>query len=90
MSTPTPTAPSPSPALVAAAPYLKQAIANIQAAVTTIFTGDPALIGARVAPALGILVNQLVLLEPGVLNAEQGVLATDINSKLSALAAKLP
>lgn len=90
MSTPTPTGPAPSPALVAASPYLKTAIADIQQAVNTIFTGEPALIGARVAPALGILVNQLVLLEPGVLTAEQGVLATDINAKLSALAAKLP
>jgi len=90
MSTPNPTVPAPSPALVAASPYLKQAIANIKAAVNTIFTGDAALMGARVAPALGILVNQLVLLEPGVLNAEQGVLASDINAKLDALAAKLP
>lgn len=90
MSTPNPTASQPSAALIAASPYLKQAITYIQAAVATIFTGDAALIGARVTPALGILVNQLVLLEPGVLNAEQGALATDINSKLSALAAKLP
>ena len=81
---------TPSPALVAASPYLKQAIADIKTAINTIFTGDPALIAARVTPALGILVNQLVLLEPGVLNAEQGVLATDINTKLDALAAKLP
>lgn len=88
--TPNPTAPQPSPALVAASPYLKQAIADIKNAVNTIFTGDPALIGARVTPALGILVNQLVLLEPGVLNAETAVLATDINAKLDALAAKLP
>lgn len=90
MSTPNPTTPQPSAALVAASPYLKQAIADIKAAVNTIFTGEAALIGARVTPALGILVNQLILLEPGVLNAEQGVVATDINSQLDALAAKLP
>lgn len=81
---------TPSPALVAASPYLKQAIADIKAAVNTILSGDPAQIGLRVTPALGILVNQLVLLEPGVLSAEQGVLLTDINSKLDALSAKLP
>lgn len=93
MSTPNPVSTStsqPSAALVAASPYLKQAIADIKDAVNTIFTGDAALIGARVTPALGILVNKLVLLEPGVLNAEQGVLATDINAKLDALSAKLP
>lgn len=93
MSTPNPVSTSaaqPSPELVAASPYLKQAIADIKQAVNTIFTGDAALIGARVTPALGILVNQLVLLEPGVLNSEQGVLATDINAKLDALAGKLP
>jgi hypothetical protein len=81
---------TPSPALVAASPYLKQAIADIKAAVNTILTGDPAMIGLRVGPALGILVNQLVLLEPGVLAAEQGVLQQSINNDLDALAAKLP
>lgn len=90
MSTPNPTTTQPSQALVAASPYLKQAIADIKTAVNTILTGDPAQIGLRVTPALGILVNQLVLLEPGVLAAEQGVLLTDINSKLDALSAKLP
>ena len=81
---------TPSPAFVAASPYLKQAIADIIQAVTTITTGDPALLGLRVEPALGILVNQLILLEPGVLASEQGVIQQDIVSKLNALSAKLP
>ena len=81
---------TPSPILVAASPYLKQAIADIVQAATTIMTGDAALIGARVAPALGILVNQLVLLEPGVLAAEQGVVLQDVVAQLNALSARLP
>src|SRR6185437_2447345 len=84
MSTPNPTVPAPSPALVAASPYLKQAIDDIIAAVTTITTGEAALAPARVGPALGILVNQLVLLEPGVLAAEQGVVQTDVIADLNA------
>lgn len=90
MSTPTPTAPAPSPALVAASPYLKQAIAALQTFVTTVLTGDPALLPARVAPAAAIFVNQVILLEPGLLVAEEGVAATSINGQLAALSAKLP
>lgn len=90
MSTPNPTAPAPSPALVAASPYLKQAIADLQACLTTILTGDPLQIGLRVPPAVAIFVNQVVLLEPGVLAAEQGVVLQEATTKLSALAAKLP
>lgn len=90
MSTPNPTAPAPNPALVAASPFLKQAIANLQACLTTILTGDPAQIGLRVGPAVAIFANQVVLLAPGVLAAEQGVVLQDANAKLSALSAKLP
>lgn len=81
---------TPSPALVAASPYLKQAIASVKTAVNTILTGDPAQIGLRVGPAVAILINQLVLLEPGILVAEEGVVQNDINAKLDALSAKLP
>ena len=81
---------TPSPALVAASPYLKQAIADLKACVNTILTGDPAQIGLRVGPAVSIFVNQLVLLEPGVLTAEVGVVQTDINNGLDSLSAKLP
>ena len=81
---------TPSPVLVAASPYLKQAIADMVAAVTTILTGDPAQIGLRVGPAVAIFVNQVILLEPGVLGAEQGVILTTITNDLNALAAKLP
>jgi len=81
---------APSPALVAASPYLKQAIADLKTCVNTILTGDPAQIGLRAGPAVAIFVNQVVLLEPGVLAAEQGVVQQDINAKLDALSAKLP
>lgn len=81
---------TPSPALVAASPYLKQAIADIKACVNTILTGDPAQISLRAPPAFAILVNQIVLLEPGALTAEVGVVQTDLNSQLDALSAKLP
>lgn len=82
--------PTPSPALVAASPYLKQAIADIIACVNTILTGDPAQVGLRAGPAFAILVNQILLLEPGALTAEEGVAATTITSQLTALSAKLP
>lgn len=83
-------APTASPALVAASPYLKQAIDDVIQAITTITTGDPLQTGLRVGPAVGILVNQLVLLEPGVLAAEEGVVQQDAISQLQALKAKLP
>jgi hypothetical protein len=81
---------TPSPELVAASPYLKQAIAYIVQAVTTITTGDPALTLARVNPALAILANQVVLLEPGLLSAEEGVVGSSAIAQLNALSAKLP
>ena len=81
---------TPSPILVAASPYLKQAIGSLQACVSTILTGDPAQIGLRAGPAVAIFVNQVILLEPGILGAEEGVAATTINAQLAALSAKLP
>ena len=41
-------------------------------------------------PAVAIFVNQVILLEPGILGAEEGVAATTINAQLAALSAKLP
>jgi hypothetical protein len=90
MSTPNPTASSPSPALVAASPYLKQALTDLKAALTTILTGDPMLIPARATPAVAILLNQLALLEPGVLVAEEGVVAQSALGGIDKLIAKLP
>jgi hypothetical protein len=81
---------TPSPELVAASPYLKQAIAYVVQAVTTITTGDPALTLARVNPALAILANQVVLLDPGLLAAEEGVVGTSAIAQLNAWSAKLP
>jgi hypothetical protein len=41
-------------------------------------------------PAAQILLGQLVLLEPGILGAEEGALSTTINSQIDGLIAKLP
>ena len=56
---------------MAAAPTLIQALTYVKAAITTIMTGDPAQIGLRVAPAIAILDNQLVLLLPALATAEE-------------------
>lgn len=88
--TPTPTAPQPSAALVAASPYLKQALTDLKGCLSTILTGDPMLIPARATPAVAILLNQLALLEPGVLVAEEGVVATNALGGIDKLIAKLP
>lgn len=85
-----PAASAASPELKAASPYLKQAIAAAKAAFNTTFTGDPAQIGLRAGPAFAIFINQIILLEPGVLQAEEGVVLNDVNAKFDALAAKLP
>ena len=84
------TATTPSPALVAASPYLKQALTDLNTCITTIFTGDPLQTGLRAGPAAQILLGQLVLLEPGVLGAEEGVLGSTITTQINALIAKLP
>jgi hypothetical protein len=81
---------TPSPALVAASPYLKQAIADVIQAITTITTGDPLQTGLRVGPAIAILANQLALLEPAVLAAEESVLGQSAIAQLNAVSAKLP
>jgi hypothetical protein len=81
---------TPNPALVAASPYLKQAIADVAACLTTILTGPVEEAGLRAGPAAAILVNQLALLAPGTFAAEQGVVLQDLLSKLNGLSAKLP
>ncbi|MDR5726723.1 MAG: hypothetical protein RB191_04560 [Terriglobia bacterium] len=80
---------SPSPVLKAAAPILIQAIQDLQTAINTILTGDPAQIGLRAGPAAAILVGQLQLLLPGVLVAEVGVVQADVNTKLGGLVTQL-
>lgn len=91
MSTPTPVPPTASPEFKAASPYLKQGIASLVQAITTIATGGPALeTGLRVAPAVDIFIGQITLLAPGLLAAEEGVAATDVIAKLNAVSAKLP
>ena len=77
------------PVLVAAAPTLIQAVQLLQTAINTILTGDPTQIPLRAGPAVGILVNQLELLLPGLATSEVGVVQTDINSKLGGLITKL-
>jgi hypothetical protein len=90
VSTPTPLAPAPSPALVAASPLLKVLLTDLKAAVNTTLTGDPLQIGLRAGPAFGILLNQLILMEPSLVAAEVGVVNTDIASKIDGVIAKLP
>jgi len=90
MSTPNPTAPAPSPALVAASPFLKTALTEFKTAVNTTLTGDPLQIGLRAGPAFTIFLSQLILLEPSLAAAEQGVINTTIGNQIDGLIAKLP
>lgn len=77
------------PLLKAAAPTLITAIGDLKAAINTIVTGDPATVGMRIGPAVGIFVNQLALLVPVLEVAELGAVGTDASSKLDAIVAKL-
>ena len=90
MSTPNPVPATPSPELVAASPFLKTALTDLKVAVSTTLTGAAAEIGLRAGPAFGFFLNQLILLEPGVLAAEQGVANQDIGARIDAVIAKLP
>jgi hypothetical protein len=83
------TSTTPDPALVAAAPILITALTDLKQAVTTILTGDPALALARITPALAILEGQLLLLAPGLLSAEETVVATDATSGFDNIISKL-
>jgi hypothetical protein len=76
-------------ALQAAAPILIEALTDVKEAVTTILTGDPALIGARVQPAIAILDAKLVLLAPELLSAEEVVVAGAATAGIQSLIAKL-
>ena len=90
MSTPNPTTPAPSAALVAASPFLKTALTSLKAAVNTTLTGDPMQTGLRAGPAFGIFLNQLLLLEPSLVSAEEGVINQSIGSQIDSVIAKLP
>jgi hypothetical protein len=81
---------APSPALVAASPFLKTLLADLKVAVNTTLTGDPLQIGLRAGPAFGILLNQLVLMEPSLASSEVSVVEQDINTKIDGVIAKLP
>lgn len=85
----TATTTAPSEALVAAAPVLISALTYVQQAVTTILTGDPALLPARIAPADAILAGQLTLLFPELAVAEEGVAASAATSGITGLIGKL-
>jgi hypothetical protein len=80
---------TPNPALVAAAPTLVTALTLVKQALTTILTGDPAQLPLRVVPAIAILDNQLVLLAPALLTAEEGVALSAATNGLNGLIAKL-
>ena len=88
MSTPNPVPAS--AALVAASPILKQVIADLKTALNTTLVGDAMQIPLRAGPAFGIFLNQLSLLEPSLASAEAGAVNLDLQSRLDALAAKLP
>jgi hypothetical protein len=90
MSTPNPSAKAPSAALVAASPFLKTVLADLKVAVSTTLTGDPMQIGLRAGPAFGILLNQLILMEPSLASAEESVVNQDIATKIDGIIAKLP
>ena len=81
---------TPNPALVAASPILKVALTNLITAINTTLTGDPAQIALRAGPAFGIFLNQLILLEPSLASAEEGVVNQDLTAKLNGIIAKLP
>lgn len=80
---------TPNPVLKAAAPILANAIENLQTAINTILTGDPATIGMRAGPAVQILLGQLGLLLPELGVSEIGALNTEVSAKLGALITKL-
>jgi len=90
MSTPNPITPAPSAALLAASPFLKTVLADLKVAVSTTLTGDPMQIGLRAGPAFGILLNQLVLMEPSLASAAESVVNQDIGAKIDGIIAKLP
>lgn len=77
------------PVLKAAAPTLIAAIGDLKAAINTIVTGDPVMVGARIGPAVGIFVNQLALLLPSLEVAELGAVGVDANAKLDGIVTKL-
>lgn len=73
----------------AAAPTLIAALTDVNQAITTILTGDPAQIALRVGPPVAILDGQLTLLFPELLAAEEAVGAADATSGIASLIAKL-
>ena len=81
---------TPNPALVAASPFLKSVLTNLKTAINTTLTGDPAQIALRAGPAFTIFLNQVLLAEPALVNAEEGVVNTDLSGKIDGLIAKLP
>lgn len=81
---------TPNPALVAASPFLKAMLTNLKTAISTTLTGDPVQIGLRAGPAFNIFLSQLVLAEPQLLNAEEGVVNADISAKIDGVISKLP
>jgi hypothetical protein len=80
---------TPNPILKAAAPTLITALTDLQTAINTILTGDPAQIPLRVGPAVAILVGQLQLLLPGLEVAAAGAVQADVNTKIGGLITQL-
>ncbi len=80
---------APNPALVAAAPVIISALNDLKQAVTTILTGNPALLPGRIAPAIQILDGQLVLLLPELASAEEPVALAAATGGLDSLIARV-
>jgi hypothetical protein len=73
---------TPNPALQAAAPVLITVLQELEAMVSTITTGDPLLIAARVQPAVQIFLAQVELQLPALAGAGQTLLSTEVNTKI--------
>ena len=81
---------TPNPALVAASPVLKAAFANMAEALTTILTGPPLELPARIEPALLIMTGKMQLQLPQLATAEEAVVLQQALAALNGLSAKLP
>ena len=79
---------TPNPVLVAAAPALDAALAALETFVTNLGP-DPTKLVVTFPGALSVLIGQIQLQFPTLVNAEYSVVATEAQTKLAALRASL-
>jgi len=79
---------TPNPVLVAAAPALDAALAALETFVTNLGP-DPTKLVVTFPGALSVLIGQIELQFPTLVNAEYSVVATEAQTKLAALRASL-